>query len=188
MERKLLPAPVTASFLRSLFARAENYAAAYDACMKDRSRESAAPRIANRAAFHEHFIESKLECGMALLGSEVKSLRLGHCQLKESFARIDGKELFLYGCHIDPYKNASIYSHEPTRPRKLLVHRRELHRLEEAVSRGGMTLIPLAVYFKDGRAKVELGVAHGKKQHDKRDSIKRREQDRDIRRAMTRRE
>jgi SsrA-binding protein len=156
--------------------------------MKDRSGASNAPRIANRSAFHDHFIEAKLECGIALVGSEVKSLRLGHCQLKESFARIDGRELFLYGCHIDPYANASTYNHDPVRPRKLLVHRRELRRLEDAVSREGMTLIPLAVYFKDGRAKVELGVAHGKKQHDKRDSIKRREQDRDIRRAMTRRE
>jgi SsrA-binding protein len=156
--------------------------------MKDGSRQTAAPRIANRAAFHDFFIEAKLECGIALVGSEVKSLRLGHCQLKESFARIDGRELFLYGCHIDPYANASTYNHDPVRPRKLLVHRRELRKLEESVDRGGMTLIPLAVYFKDGRAKVELGVAHGKKQHDKRDSIKRREQDRDIRRAMTRRE
>jgi SsrA-binding protein len=156
--------------------------------MKDRSRESASPRIANRAAFHDHFIEAKLECGIALLGSEVKSLRLGFCQLKESFARIEHGELFLHGCHIDPYKNASTYNHDPVRTRKLLVHRRELRKLEESVGRGGMTLIPLAVYFKDGRAKVEIGVASGKKQHDKRDSIKRREQDRDMRRAMTRRE
>ena len=138
---------------------------------------------------HDYFIEAKIECGMVLLGSEVKSLRLGKAQLQESFARIERGELILHGCHIDPYeKSASVNNHEPLRDRKLLVHKRELRRLEDATKSRGTTLIPLAIYFKDGRAKVELGVARGKQQHDKRDAIRRKEQDRELRRAtMTRR-
>jgi len=148
-----------------------------------------APRIENRRAWHDYHIEAKLECGMVLVGSEVKSLRLGRAQLAESFARIEHGELILHGCHIDPYeKAASVNNHEPLRDRKLLAHKRELRRLEDATKVKGTTLIPLAIYFKDGRAKVELGVARGKQQHDKRDAIRRKEQDRELRRAtMTRR-
>ena len=147
------------------------------------------PRIENRRAWHDYHIEAKLECGMVLVGSEVKSLRNGRGQLAESFARIEHGELILHGCHIDPYeKSASVNNHEPLRDRKLLVHKRELRRLEDATKTRGTTLIPLAIYFKDGRAKVELGVARGKQQHDKRDAIRRKEQDRELRRAtMTRR-
>jgi SsrA-binding protein len=137
---------------------------------------------------HDYFISAKIECGIVLLGSEVKSLRWGRCQLSESFARIERGELILHGCHIDPYEKAAI-GHEPLREKKLLVHKRELRRLEaETVRGGGATLIPLAIYFKDGRAKLELGVAHGKKAHDKRASIKKKEQDREVRRAMTKRQ
>lgn len=145
------------------------------------------PRITNRRALHEYFITAKIECGMALLGSEVKSLRLGHAQLQEAFARVEGRGLVLHGCHIDPYEQAAQRNHEPLRERKLLVHKRELHRLADATQERGVTLIPLAIYFKNGLAKLELGVAKGKQQHDKRDAIRKKEQDRELRRAMTRR-
>lgn len=136
---------------------------------------------------HEYFISAKIECGIALLGSEVKSLRLGKAQLQESYARIENGELILHGCHIDPYEKASI-NHDPLRERKLLVHKRELKKLASETQQQGTTLIPLAIYFNDdGRAKVELGVARGKQRHDKREAIKRKEQDRELRRAMTQR-
>jgi SsrA-binding protein len=160
--------------------------------MKDRSsspqHQNFAPRITNRRALHDYFISAKIECGLALLGSEVKSLRFGKCQLSESFARIENNELILHGCHIDPYEKAAV-NHEPLRARKLLVHKRELRRLASETADRGTTLIPLAIYFKEGLAKLELGVAHGKKAHDKRDAIKKKEQDRELRRAtMTRRQ
>ena len=155
--------------------------------MKDRAPQNFAPRIVNRRAMHDYFISAKIECGIALLGSEVKSLRWGRCQLSESYARVERGELILHGCHIDPYEKAAI-GHEPLRARTLLVHKRELHRLEAESEQQGATLIPLAIYFKDGRAKLELGVARGKQRHDKRQSIKRKEQDRELRRAMTRRQ
>ncbi len=146
------------------------------------------PRIVNRRAMHEYFIEARLECGMALMGSEVKSLRLGNAQLAESFARVERGQLVLHGCHIDPYDKAGKYSHEPLRERKLLAHKREIRRLEEGTKVKGTTLIPLAIYFKDGRAKVEIGLGRGKQQHDKRDSIRKREQDRELRRMTMKRQ
>jgi SsrA-binding protein len=145
------------------------------------------PRINNRRAFHEFFIEAKLECGIVLVGSEVKSVRMGRAQLQEAFARVDGGELILYGCHIDPYDKASINNHLPLRERKLLVHRREIKRLESATQQKGTTLIPLAMYFKHGMVKVELGIAHGRQHHDKRQAIREKEQARDVRRQMSRR-
>ena len=155
--------------------------------MSDKGQANLSPRIANRRALHQYFISAKIECGMVLLGSEVKSLRLGKAQLAESYARIERGELILHGCHIDPYEKAFI-GHEPLRDRKLLVHKSELARLEGELEDKGTTLIPLAIYWKDGRAKLELGVARGKQQHDKRQSIKKKEQDREIRRAMSRRD
>ncbi len=146
-----------------------------------------APRINNRRALHEFFIIAKLECGIALMGSEVKSLREGKAQLQEAFARVENGELILHGCHIDPYSKASKYNHEPLRERKLLAHKREIKKLVQETRERGVTLIPLAIYFKGGRAKVEIGVAKAKQQHDKRQSIKKKEQDRELRRAMTRR-
>lgn len=145
------------------------------------------PRINNRRALHQYFITHKIECGMSLLGSEVKSLRLGRAQLSESYARVEHGELILHGCHIDPYEKASI-GHDPLRERKLLVHKREMYRLAEETDTKSTTLIPLAIYFKGGRAKLELGVARGKQQHDKRHAIKKKEQDREMRRMMTRRQ
>jgi SsrA-binding protein len=147
-------------------------------------------RITNRRALHDYFITHKIECGMVLVGSEVKSLRSGHAQLQQSFARIEHGLLILHGCHIDPYKMASIvYNHEPLRDRKLLVHKRELRRLETELETRGTTLIPLSIYFKDGLAKLELGVARGKQHFDKRATIRKKEQDRELRRrTMTHRQ
>lgn len=155
--------------------------------MSARNAANLNPRITNRRALHDYFIEAKLECGMALLGSEVKSLRQGKAQLAESFARVERGQLILHGCHIDPYDKAGKYSHEPLRERKLLAHKREIRKLEAATADRGTTLIPLAIYFKDGRAKIEIGVARGKQQHDKRAAIRKKEQDRELRRATMRR-
>jgi SsrA-binding protein len=151
------------------------------------NRANFEPRITNRRAFHEFFIEAKLECGIVLVGSEVKSIRQGKAQLQESFARVENGLLIMHGCHIDPYDQASIYNHEPKRDRKLLVHKREIRRLEAETQQKGVTLIPLSMYFKNGIVKVELGVAKGKQQHDKRDAIRKKEQDRELRREMSRR-
>ena len=146
------------------------------------------PRINNRRALHDFFIEAKIECGMSLVGTEVKSLREGKAQLNDSFARVEGGRLILHHCHIDPYtKSAIVYNHDPVRERVLLVHKREIKKLSAETSERGVTLIPLSIYFKDGRAKLELGVAKGKKQHDKRETIKRKEMDRELRRATTQR-
>jgi len=155
--------------------------------MPRKDKDNFAPRINNRRAMHDYFIESKIECGIVLVGSEVKSLRLGTAQLNESFARIERGILILHGCHIDPYKQANLMNHEPKRERKLLVHKKELRKLEGELKLRGTTLIPLAIYFKDGKAKLELGVARGKQQHDKRETIKRKEQDRELRRATMQR-
>jgi SsrA-binding protein len=148
------------------------------------------PRINNRRALHEYFIEAKIECGMALQGSEVKSLRQGKATLQDAYASIDKNELVLHKMHIDPYEKATLaWNHDPKRSRKLLVHKREIHKLEAALSsHKGTTLIPLAVYWKNGIAKLELGVAKGKQQHDKRDTIRKKEQDREMRRAMSQRQ
>ncbi len=154
-----------------------------------KGKDNIAPRINNRRALHEYFVSAKLECGIALLGSEVKSLRAGKGQLQEAFARIEKGELILHGCHIDPYDKASeAANHLPLRERKLLAHRREIKKLEGELGVKGTTLVPLSIYFKGGRAKVEIGVGHGKQQHDKRDAIRKKEMDRDIRRAMSQRQ
>lgn len=143
-------------------------------------------RIVNRRATHDYFIDAKLECGIALVGSEVKSLRLGLAQLQEAYITIDKGRLVLHGCHIDPYKQAAIvYNHEPRRQRQLLAHKREIRKLESALDAKGTTIVPLAIYFKDGRAKVEIGVGKGKQQFDKRQSIKKRESDRELRRVQS---
>ena len=155
--------------------------------MASKGKDNLSPRITNRRALHEYFISAKIECGIVLVGSEVKSLRHGKAQLQESFARIENGELILHGCHIDPYEKAALANHEPLRERKLLVHKREIKKLSGETSQRGTTLIPLAIYFKGGRAKVELGVARGKQHHDKRESIKKKEMDRELRRVMSQR-
>ncbi|HZL36147.1 MAG TPA: SsrA-binding protein SmpB [Tepidisphaeraceae bacterium] len=157
--------------------------------MRGKSKDNLAPRINNRKALHNYFISAKIECGMVLVGSEVKSLRAGRAQLQDAWAAVEGGQLILHGAHIDPYeKSASVYNHEPRRDRRLLAHRREIKRLASEMEQKSTTLIPLAIYFKDGRAKIELGVASGKQQHDKRDTIKRKEMYREVRRAMTQRQ
>lgn len=156
--------------------------------MAGKAKDNLEPRISNRRATHDYFISAKLECGIVLQGSEVKSLRHGKAQLQDAFARIENGELFLYNVHIDPYeKSGPSTQHEAKRPRKLLAHKREIKRLTGETAEKGTTLVPLAMYFKDGRVKVEIGVGRGKQQHDKRDAIKRKEMEKDIRRAMTQR-
>jgi SsrA-binding protein len=158
--------------------------------MARKDAQNLSPRINNRRALHDYHIDAKLECGMALKGTEVKSLRLGLAQLHEAFARIENGELWLYGLHIDPYKQAAmVFNHEPARSRKLLAHRREIKRLADATREKGTTLIPLAIYFNDdGVAKIELAVGRGKQAHDKRASIKKKEMDRDLRRLTMKRQ
>ncbi|HEX4792758.1 MAG TPA: SsrA-binding protein SmpB [Humisphaera sp.] len=157
--------------------------------MSGKAKANLEPRIHNRRATHEFFITAKLECGIVLQGSEVKSLRAGKAQLQDSFARVENGELILYNAHIDPYEKAALVTnHEAKRARKLLAHKREIKRLADETAQKGTTLIPLAMYFKGGRVKVEIGVGRGKQYHDKRDAIRKKEMDRDIRRAMTQRQ
>jgi SsrA-binding protein len=138
----------------------------------------------NRRAFHDFHFDERIEGGLVLIGSEVKSLRAGRAQLKDSHARFIKEELFLVGVHISPYGPASQFGHAPERPRKVLLHRRELERLRGKLDERGLTLIPLRLYWVKGRAKVELGLGRGKKLHDKRDTIRERDTRREIDRAM----
>jgi SsrA-binding protein len=140
----------------------------------------------NRRARHEYHIEETFEAGIVLLGSEVKALRDGKANLKDSYGRLEGDQVYLWNAHISPYGPASQFGHEPTRTRKLLLHREEIERLSGKVKERGLTLIPLRLYFKNGRAKIELALARGKKHHDKRESIKEREVRREMDRAMRR--
>ena len=138
----------------------------------------------NRKARHEYFIEDTYECGLALVGTEVKSIRAGKVNLKDSFCTIKDGELFVRGMHISPYEHGNIFNKDPVRPRRLLMHKREILKLQARVMQDGVALIPLSLYFKDSRVKVELGLCKGKKLHDKRDSEADRESKRDIDRAM----
>jgi len=138
----------------------------------------------NRKARHDYEILETFEAGLVLTGSEVKSLRAGRANLKDSYARIDRGEAFLLNAHISPYAAASHFGHEPERNRKLLLHRSEIDKLNGRIQERGLTVIPLKIYFKNGRAKVLIGVGRGKKSYDKRESIKKREMERDADRAM----
>jgi SsrA-binding protein len=139
----------------------------------------------NRKARHDFFIDESYEAGLALTGSEIKSIRAGRINLRGGYARVQGGEVWMFDVHISPYEQSGThYNHEPTRPRKLLLHRREISRILGQVERQGFTLVPLRVYFKGRRAKVDLGLARGKKQYDKREDIANREAKRDIDRAM----
>ena len=143
----------------------------------------------NRRARHEYFIEETVEAGIVLTGTEIKSIRAGRVNLAEAYARINGNEAWLIGMHISPYDQAGDYfQHDPTRPRKLLLHRREIGHLQEEVGQRGLTLVPLRLYLKRGRAKLELGVARGKKLYDKRATLAERDAKRDIERALRSRE
>lgn len=139
----------------------------------------------NRKARHDYSIEESFEAGLALTGSEIKSVRIGRVNLRGGYARVEGGEVVLYDVHISPYEQSGTYfNHEPTRVRKLLLHRREISRIAGLVDRQGYTLVPLRIYFKGRRAKLELGLAKGKKLYDKREDIAKREAQRDIDRAM----
>ena len=140
----------------------------------------------NRRARHDYHIDETIEAGLVLSGSEVKSLRAGKAQLKDSHARIKNGEMWLVNAHISEYLPSAQFGHEPTRSRKLLLHKREIERLTGKIKERGLTLIPLRMYFKHGRAKVELGLARGKKLYDKRESIKERETRREMERAARR--
>ena len=138
----------------------------------------------NKKARHDYHIIEVIEAGMVLLGTEVKSLREGRANLKDSYARIRDGELYLVQAHISPYSHASYDNHDPERVRKLLVHKRELKRLTGKTQEKGLTLVPLKIYFKDGKAKVELALASGKKSYDKRETLKRQTQKREMERAI----
>jgi SsrA-binding protein len=141
----------------------------------------------NKRAFHEYAISDTLECGIVLKGTEVKSLREGTANLEDAYAKIDAGELWLIGSDIPEYTMGNKLNHKPKRARKLLLHRREIAKFAGKASQKGFTLVPLRMYFKNGRAKVELGIARGKQQHDKRQDQKKAEAQREIRRAMTER-
>ena len=137
----------------------------------------------NRKAFHDYFILDRFEAGVELFGTEVKSIRMGNVNLKDSFCAIKNGEIFAHGMHISPYEKGNIFNRDPMRPKCLLMHKREIMRLYGKIKQEGLTLIPLSVYFNsDGRVKIELGLAKGKKLYDKRESIARRDSDRDIER------
>lgn len=138
----------------------------------------------NRRARHDYEILARYEAGIVLTGSEIKSVRAHNVQLLGSYARIKGSEVWLQDAHIAPYANAGYSPHDPTRDRKLLLHKKEIGKINELLSERGLTLIPLSMYFKRGKAKVELGVGRGLKRYDKREKLKERDQQRDIQQAM----
>ena len=138
----------------------------------------------NRKAFHDYFVEETFEAGMVLTGTEVKSLRDGKANLKDSYVIIKDSEAFLLNCHISPYTHGNIMNHDPVRTRKLLLHRKEITRLQGMAAQKGYSLVPLKIYFKESRAKVEIGLVKGKRQYEKRETIKKKEAAREIERAM----
>jgi SsrA-binding protein len=138
----------------------------------------------NRRALHDYEILDTVECGIVLVGTEVKSLRNGHANLEDSYGRVDEGEVWLIGAEIPEYTFGNRLNHKPKRPRKLLLHRREIEKFAGKAAERGLTLVPLRMYFKDGRAKVELAVARGKQAHDKREALKTKDAKRDIDRAL----
>ncbi|MDD6136125.1 MAG: SsrA-binding protein SmpB [Lachnospiraceae bacterium] len=136
----------------------------------------------NKKAYHDYFIEDKYEAGIALAGTEVKSLRMGKCSIKESFIRIENEEAYIYQMHISPYEKGNIFNKDPLRTRKLLLHKYEIHKLIGAQKAKGYTLVPLQVYFKDSLVKVEIGLARGKKLYDKREDIAKKDMKREAER------
>ena len=144
----------------------------------------------NKKAYHDYFIEEKYEAGIELFGTEVKSIRQGKCSIKEAYVNIDNGEAFVEGMNISPYEKGNIFNREPLRRRRLLLHKREIMKLAGQVQAKGYTLMPLQVYFKNGRVKIEIGLARGKKLYDKRDDLKKkalkRETERDFRNSQIR--
>ncbi len=142
------------------------------------------PVTSNRKAFHEYFVLDRFEAGIELFGTEVKSIRQGNVNLKDSFCTIKDGELFARGMHISPYEKGNIFNRDPMRPKRLLMHKREILRLQAKVQQDGVALIPLSLYFKDSRLKLELGLCKGKKLHDKRDAAAEKSARRDMDRAL----
>lgn len=133
----------------------------------------------NKKAYYDYFIEETYEAGIALAGTEVKSLRMGHCSIKESFIGVENEEIYIYHMHISPYEKGNIFNKDPLRTRKLLLHKAEIHKLMGQSKEKGYTIVPLKVYFKDSLVKVEIGLARGKKLYDKRQDIARKDQKRE---------
>ncbi len=138
----------------------------------------------NKKAYHDYFIENTYEAGIALHGTEVKSLRMGKCSIKESFIRVENGEVFVYGMHISPYEKGNIFNKDPLRVRKLLMHRYEINKITGKMAEKGYTLVPLKVYFKGSLVKVEIGTARGKKLYDKRQDIAKKDQRREVEREF----
>ena len=147
-------------------------------------KESGAGKLIanNKKAYHDYFIEETLETGVVLHGTEVKSLRMGKCSVKEAFIRIENGEVFIFGMHISPYEKGNIFNKDPLRVRKLLVHKQQILKLTGQIAEKGYTLVPLQVYFKDGHVKVSIGLAKGKKLYDKRQDIAKKDQRRETER------
>ena len=138
----------------------------------------------NKKAYHDYFIEEKYEAGIVLHGTEVKSMRMGKCSIKEAFIRIENGEVYAYGMHISPYEKGNIFNKDPLRPKKLLLHKQQIRKLIGRSAEKGYTLVPLQVYFKDGRAKIEIGLARGKKLYDKRQDIAKKDQMREAEKEL----
>ena len=138
----------------------------------------------NKKAYHDYFVDEKIEAGIELAGTEVKSMRLGHCSVKEAFIKDRNGELFVYGMHVNPYEKGNIFNKDPLRVRKLLLHKKEIARLIGKASEKGYALIPLMVYFKGPRVKVEIGLCRGKKLYDKREDIAKKTQKRELERSF----
>ena len=152
---------------------------------KDGAKKDGVKTVAgNRKAFHDYFILERFEAGISLSGTEVKSIRLGTLNLKDSFCTVKNGELFVHGMHISPYEKGNIFNRDPDRSRKLLMHRREILKLSQQVKLEGCTIVPLSVYFKGGRVKLELGVGKGKKVYDKGEDAARRDAQRHIERSI----
>ncbi len=138
----------------------------------------------NKKAYHDYFIEEKYEAGIVLHGTEVKSMRMGKCSIKEAFVRVENGEVFVYGMRVSPYEKGNIFNKDPLRVRKLLLHKQEINRMAGKIAEKGYTLVPLQVYFKDGKAKVEIGLAKGKKLYDKRHDIAKKDQRREAEKEL----
>ena len=141
----------------------------------------------NKKAYHDYFIEETFQAGIALAGTEVKSMRAGRCNLKESYIRIEGGSAFIEGMHVSPYDHGNIFNKDPLRKRRLLLHRREINKLRAAVSRDGFTIVPLKVYFSRAYVKVDIALAKGKKLYDKREAIAKKDQERSAQREFAQR-
>ena len=133
----------------------------------------------NKKAYHDYFVDEKIEAGLVLHGTEVKSLRMGKCSIKESFIRIENGEMFVYGMHISPYEKGNIFNKDPLRVKKLLLHKSEINKMTGKIKEKGFTIVPLQVYFKDGKAKMEIGLCRGKKLYDKRQDIAKKDMKRE---------